>query len=166
MRTPERKLIDYKTSMLEQGSRKAARGQERGALPDVCFMMDNGSSLPSSTLALRALPAGKQMWFPREWRPFTAVAPLRMVQRERREDQDALGRRLDDLVTDASDPPSAPSPGEPCALSCVRETEILVEQQPPQGVLVCDHAGPVINKFSQPSRPQPPVPAPAADTAR
>ena len=30
---------------------------------------------------------------------------------------------------------------------CVRETEILVEQQPPQGVLVCDHAGLVINKF-------------------
>ena len=28
------------------------------------------------------------------------------------------------------------------------ETEILVEQQPPQGVLVCDHAGLVINKFS------------------
>jgi hypothetical protein len=31
---------------------------------------------------------------------------------------------------------------------CVRETEILVEQQPPQGFLVCDHAGLVINKFS------------------
>ena len=31
----------------------------------------------------------------------------------------------------------------------MRETEILVEQQPPQGVLVCDHAGRVINKFSQ-----------------
>jgi len=29
-----------------------------------------------------------------------------------------------------------------------RETEILVEQQPPQGVFVCDHAGRVINKFS------------------
>jgi len=29
----------------------------------------------------------------------------------------------------------------------VRETEILVEQQPPQGVLVCDLAGLVINKF-------------------
>jgi len=29
----------------------------------------------------------------------------------------------------------------------VRETDILVEQQPPQGVLVCDHAGLVINKF-------------------
>jgi len=25
---------------------------------------------------------------------------------------------------------------------------MLVEQQPPQGVLVCDHAGLVINKFS------------------
>ena len=30
----------------------------------------------------------------------------------------------------------------------MRETEILVEQQPSQGVLVCDHAGLVINKFS------------------
>ena len=30
---------------------------------------------------------------------------------------------------------------------CVRETEILVEQQPPQGVLVCDHAGLARNKF-------------------
>ena len=30
----------------------------------------------------------------------------------------------------------------------MRETEILVEQQPPQGVLVCDHAGLVINKSS------------------
>ena len=30
----------------------------------------------------------------------------------------------------------------------MRETEILVEQQPPQGVLVCDHAGLVINAFS------------------
>ena len=81
-----------------------------------------------------ALPAGKQMWFPREWRP------SRMVQREsrdgddfhsfcqsvlrdtgepcgetfpRREGKGALRRRLDDLVTDASDPPS---PSEPCAL--------------------------------------------------
>jgi len=31
---------------------------------------------------------------------------------------------------------------------CVRETEILVEQQPPHGAFVCDHAGLVINKFS------------------
>jgi len=31
----------------------------------------------------------------------------------------------------------------------VRETEILVEQQPPQGVFACDHAGLVINKFSE-----------------
>ena len=31
---------------------------------------------------------------------------------------------------------------------CVRETEILVEQQTPQGVFVCDHAGFVINEFS------------------
>jgi len=34
-------------------------------------------------------------------------------------------------------------------VQCVRETEILVEQQPPQGVFVCDHAGLVINKFSR-----------------
>ena len=33
-------------------------------------------------------------------------------------------------------------------MKCVRQTEILVEQQPPQGVFVCDHAGLVINKFS------------------
>ena len=31
---------------------------------------------------------------------------------------------------------------------CGRESEILEEEQPPQGVLVCDHAGLVINKFS------------------
>ena len=31
---------------------------------------------------------------------------------------------------------------------CVRKTEILVEQHPPQGIFVCDHAGLVINKFS------------------
>jgi hypothetical protein len=30
----------------------------------------------------------------------------------------------------------------------VRETEILVEQQPPKGVFICDHAGLVINEFS------------------
>ena len=30
----------------------------------------------------------------------------------------------------------------------MRETEILVEQQPPQGVFVCDHAVLVINKLS------------------
>jgi len=34
----------------------------------------------------------------------------------------------------------------------VRETEILVEQQPPQVVFVCDHAGLVINKSSLGSR--------------
>jgi hypothetical protein len=33
-------------------------------------------------------------------------------------------------------------------VKCVGETEILVEQHPPQGVSVCDHAGLVINKFS------------------
>ena len=30
----------------------------------------------------------------------------------------------------------------------MRETEILVEEQPPQGILVCCHAGLVINKLS------------------
>jgi len=34
-------------------------------------------------------------------------------------------------------------------VQCVRETEILVEQQPPQEVLVCDHSGLLINKSSQ-----------------
>jgi len=33
-------------------------------------------------------------------------------------------------------------------VECVRETEIQLEQQPPQGVFVCEHAGLVINKFS------------------
>ena len=33
-------------------------------------------------------------------------------------------------------------------VQCVRETEVPVEQQPPQGVLVYDHAGLGINKFS------------------
>ena len=36
---------------------------------------------------------------------------------------------------------------------CARETEILEEQQPPQVVFVCDHAGLVINKFSRPATP-------------
>ena len=31
----------------------------------------------------------------------------------------------------------------------MRESEILVEQQPPQGVFVCDHAGLVLNKLSR-----------------
>ena len=34
-------------------------------------------------------------------------------------------------------------------VQCVRQSEILVEQQPPQRVFVCDHAGLVINKFSK-----------------
>jgi len=48
----------------------------------------------------------------------------------------------------------------------VRETEILVEQQPPQGVCVCDHAGLVINKFPPAEErggtaaPKPPAPPP------
>jgi len=31
---------------------------------------------------------------------------------------------------------------------CVRETEILVENQPPKGVFICDHASLLINEFS------------------
>ena len=45
--------------------------------------------------------------FPQQWRP------LRLVQHEHREQTDELWRRLDDLVTDASD---FPSTLEPCAL--------------------------------------------------
>ena len=33
-------------------------------------------------------------------------------------------------------------------VKCVREAEVLVQQQPTQGVLACDHAGPVINGWS------------------
>jgi len=33
-------------------------------------------------------------------------------------------------------------------VSCVRETQIIAEQQPPREIFFCDHAGPVINKFS------------------
>jgi len=33
-------------------------------------------------------------------------------------------------------------------VKCLRKTEILVGQQPPQGVFVCDHAGLAINTFS------------------
>ena len=36
----------------------------------------------------------------------------------------------------------------------MRETEILVGQQPPQGVLVCDHAGRVINQSSLSAEPR------------
>ena len=40
-----------------------------------------------------------------------------------------------------------PSPFFTVRTCSVRETEIPVEQQPPQGVFVCDHAGLVINKL-------------------
>ena len=40
------------------------------------------------------------------------------------------------------------SGADPHGFARVRETEILVEQQPPQGVFFCDHAGLVIHKFS------------------
>jgi len=33
-------------------------------------------------------------------------------------------------------------------VQCVRKTEIMVEQQPPQEVFVCDYAGLVVNRFS------------------
>ena len=43
-------------------------------------------------------------------------------------------------------------------VKCQRETEILVEQQPPEGAFVYDHAGRVINQFSEPSTPNPLLP--------
>jgi len=36
-------------------------------------------------------------------------------------------------------------------VECVRETDILLDQQPLQGVFVCDHAGLVINKLYPPA---------------
>ena len=38
----------------------------------------------------------------------------------------------------------------PKHVQCVRETEFLLKQQPPQGAFVCDYAGLVINKLSHP----------------
>ena len=43
-------------------------------------------------------------------------------------------------------------------VQCVRETEIQIEQQPPQGVFVCDHAGRVINTFYPSSGPNQTLP--------
>jgi len=63
---------------------------------------------PSTDSIEHALPAARQLSFSKHWRP------ERIVQRERREETDELWRRLDDLVTDASD---YPLPLEPCALS-------------------------------------------------
>jgi len=63
---------------------------------------------PSSRSSEDALPAAPLRSFPQRWRP------VRLVQRERREETDELWRRLDDLVTDASD---FPSPRGLCALS-------------------------------------------------
>jgi len=34
-------------------------------------------------------------------------------------------------------------------VQCVRESKCLEEEQPPQGVFVGDHAGLVVNQFSQ-----------------
>ena len=61
------------------------------------------------------------------------------------------------------EPPVSPVPGLDVESrwhwrQLTRETEILVEQQPLQGVLVCDHAGLVINKLS--SAGCPPLRAP------
>ena len=61
---------------------------------------------PSSGTSEDALPAAPLRSFPQQWRP------MRLVQRERREETGELWRRLDDLVTDLSNPPS---PIEPCA---------------------------------------------------
>jgi len=54
------------------------------------------------------LPAARQLAFAKQWRP------ERIVQREKREETDELWRKLDDLVTDASD---CPSFRDLCALS-------------------------------------------------
>ena len=59
---------------------------------------------PSSSINEDALPAANQLSFPQQWRS------LRDVQRERREQTDELWRRLDDIVTDASDLPSLHEP--------------------------------------------------------
>ena len=63
---------------------------------------------PSSGSSEDVLPASRQFSFPKLWRP------VHLVQRKRREETDELWRRLDDLVTDASD---CPSPRDLCALS-------------------------------------------------
>jgi hypothetical protein len=63
---------------------------------------------PSSGSNDDALPAAPQMTFPKQLRP------VRIAQRERREEEYKLWRSLDDLVTDASE---FPSPREPCILS-------------------------------------------------
>ena len=41
---------------------------------------------------------------------------------------------------------------EPLCVNCVRETEILVEQQPPHVFFVSDHSGRAINEFSDAPR--------------
>ena len=43
---------------------------------------------------------------------------------------------------------AVPQPSTLCLDLCVGETQILVAQVPPQGVLIREHAGPVINKLS------------------
>ena len=55
---------------------------------------------PSSGLNEDALPAANKLPFPQQWRP------VRLVQRERREQTDELWRKLDDLVIDTGDFPS------------------------------------------------------------
>jgi len=59
---------------------------------------------PSSDRSEQALPAARQLAFAKQWRP------EHIVQRKKREETDELWRRLDDLVTDASDCPSPPAP--------------------------------------------------------
>jgi hypothetical protein len=54
---------------------------------------------PTSGSSEDALPAAPHMSFPKQW------LPLRVIQRERREQTDGLWRKLDDLVTDASEIP-------------------------------------------------------------
>jgi len=84
------------------------------------------------------LPAANQLPFPQQWRP------LRLVQRERREQTDELWRRLGDLVTDAGMisrtqralrplEPNPPPPPLHCAQSCLAAL---------MGVVRCFGAGP------------------------
>ena len=74
--------------------------QPRSDLPPGAMPETAKRRQPSSGGSEDALPAAPPRSFPLQWRS------TRLVQRERREETDELWRRLDDLVTDASDFPS------------------------------------------------------------
>jgi len=76
---------------------------------------------PSSGSSEHATPATRQLSFSKNWRP------ERLVQKERRGETDELWRRLDDLVTDAS---NCSPPCDSYALS----TRILPCQPPQRGL--------------------------------